>query len=277
MIKTLTLGVLMRSVRLPLAFDGPKVGWKKDVNGVIELDAKGDPIYVHADGKELSMEVAAITRMNGESMQQRRKLEKVEADLKLFEGIDAEKARAALATVEDIDLGKLVKSDKLEEVRAAVSKTFEKQLADSNAALGKVTGDLDNMRLQGAFNGSKFIADKTIVPPDMLQAMFGNRFKYDPATGRMVGKNLNGTDIFSGVNGGQLADVDEALAIIISDYGAKDKILKGNGHTGTGNGGDASGGNVGKRTVSREQFEALDATQRSALAAEITEGKAAVV
>ena len=101
---------------------------------------------------------------------------------------------------------------------------------------------------------SKFIADKVAVPSDLVQAMFGQRFKVED--GKIVGYDAAGNKLFSRSKPGEIADFDESLEMLVDSYANRDAILKGTGNSGSGT--RESNGTGGGKSMSRTAFEALD-------------------
>lgn len=227
----------------------------KDVT-VAVLDDKGLPVYAHDDGKEFGFDApganARITALNAESAERRTKLSDAETKLKSFEGIeDPEAARKALETVANLDQGALVTAGKVEEIKRAAKEAAEKQVSDAAKASktriaeleGQVTGlggELDKTVIGGSFSRSKFIAEKSAIPADFVEARFGDRFKREE--GRVVGYYPNGDKIYSRVKAGELAEFDEALELLVDQHPDKAHILKGDGQSG----GGADQGDKGK-------------------------------
>ena len=243
-------------------------------NHVVVQDGK--PVYVHDDGKEVAfdapMTIATISRLNGEAKGHREAKEAAESRLKAFEGIDdAEAARKALDTVKNLKEGDLVTAGKVQEIKEAAARAAKEQVEAAAKASGerikeletnnsKLTGDLYKLQVGGSFKGSKFIADKIAVPADMVEAMFGNRFKVED--GKIVGYDAAGNKLYSRAKPGELADFDEALETIVDSYSHRESILKGTGNSGSG-ARDSNGGIGGGKTVSRKEFEAMDPASRA--------------
>lgn len=236
----------------------------------------GKPIFVHDDGKEVAFDapttVATITRLNGEAKGHREAKEAAEAKLKAFEGIeDGEAARKALETVKNIEEGKLIAAGKVEEIKAAAKKAAEEQVAATNKThaeeLAKIKGDHEKLTAQyhgekigSAFAGSKFVAERTILPGPAAQKVFGEHFKVED--GKLIAYDPAGNKIFSRSKPGDIADFDEALEVLIDQYPYKDNILKG---LGAGSGAKpANGAGAGAKTMARGEFDKLDPASRSA-------------
>jgi hypothetical protein len=245
---------------------------KLDEKGAAVL-LEGKPVYVKDDGKELTFDAKEafdkISSLNAENAGFRTRFNKAEADLKVYEGIDAEGARKALDTVKNLDLKKLVDAGEVEKVKEQVAKVFETQLSEAKSKWQKAEQALFTEKIGGVFSRSKFIADKCAVPADMLQALFGSRFKVED-DGAIVANDLSGNKIYSRrpESAGAIAQPDEALEIMLDSYPYKAQVLKGTGAAGGGSqesGGQRGTGIVngaGKQQLPRAQWEAMDpATQ----------------
>ncbi|QMT41247.1 DUF6651 domain-containing protein [Neisseria shayeganii] len=235
---------------------------KLDDNGNVVLQ-DGKPVYVHDDGKEIPFDAPAamqrISALNAEAKGHREAKEAAEAKLKAFDGIDdAEAAKKALATVQNLDDKKLIDAGEADKVKAEVIKSYEEKLAAAEAATAKVQAQFHSELIGGSFARSKVIADKLAIPADVAQAFFGKHFGISD-DGRIVAKDAHGNEIFSRTNPGEKAGFDEALEALIDAYPNKDSILKGSGASGAGT---TPGGSGGGKTLSREQFEALDPASR---------------
>jgi len=251
--------------------------FKTDSNGAIAVDAeKKLPIFVYADGREAPFDadntIASIGRLNGEAKAHRERAEAAESKLKGFAGIeDGEAARKALETMKNIKDGDLVAAGKVQEIKDAAAKSAQeavaaatRQAAEKERALTeqnlKLTGDLNNHIIGGSFAGSKFIAEKLAIPADIAQKVFGDRFKVE--SGKLVPLDAQGNPIFSATNHGNHADFEEALQVMVNQYPNKDMILKGSGASG-GGAQQGGGGGGGGKSMSRAQFDGLDATAKS--------------
>ena len=223
----------------------------------------GNPIYVHADGKEIPFDAAGtiqtITRLNGEAKGHRERAEAAEDKLKTFEPItDVAAAVAALDTVAKITDKRLIASGEVDKVRAEAKKAFDDQFAAVHAPVLKerdaLKAALVSEKVGGSFARSKMIAEKLAIPADMVQARFGDAFKLEGET--VVAYDKAGNKLYSRTKPGEVAGFDEALEILIDGYAYKDNILKGSGASGGGAGGAGTGGG-GKKAINRSSFETL--------------------
>ena len=248
---------------------------KLDEKGNVVLQ-DGKPVYVKDDGSEVAFDaagtVSTIVRLNGEAKGNRERAEAAEGKLKGFDGIDdAEAARKALGIVSNLDSKKLIDSGEVEKVKSEISKAFQLQL---DAATVKSTGleqQLYAEKVGGAFSRSKFITDKLAIPADLVEARFGRSFTIEE--GRIVAKDSNGNKLYSSSNPGELANFDEALGMLVQQYPNRDQILKGSGSSGSGASGSPQG-TGGKKTVTRAQFDAMDAGVKTSTARDFNEGRA---
>jgi hypothetical protein len=240
----------------------------------------GLPVYVHDDGKELAFDAAAatstISRLNGEAQKHREDKQAIELKLKAFEGLDdPEAAKKAVELMKNIDDKKLVDAGKVEEVKraavtaaeekhAAAAKTHALELKTVSDKYEALTSQYNTEKVGGAFKGSKFIADKVRIPPDMVDAKFGRHFKVEE--GKLVGYDNSGNKMYSRSKPGELADFEEAIETLIESYPSKADILKGSGHSGSGakdEGGDkkpgGGSGTVNMGGTREERVKALNA------------------
>lgn len=247
-----------------------------EVNGVeyAVLD-KGQPVYIHDDGKEIPFDakttVGTISRLNGEAKSHRERAEAAEAKLKGFDGItDVTAALAALETVGKLSDKKLIEAGEVDRVRAEAKKAFDDKLRGIEEGYAPVIKERDSLKaalvaekVGGSFSRSKYIADKLAIPADIVQAMFGDRFKLDGD--QVVGYDSNGEKIFSRAKPGTVATFDEAVESLVEGYSRKDSILKSSGANGGGAGaGGAGNGASGKKSLTREIFDSLDPAQKTA-------------
>lgn len=245
-----------------------------DKGQVIVQDGK--PVYVKDDGSEVAFDatgtVSTIARLNGEAKGNRERAEAAEGKLKGFDGIDdAEAARKALGIVSNLDSKKLIDSGEVEKVKSEISKAFQLQLDAANGKSTSLEQQLYAEKVGGAFSRSKFIAEKLAIPADLVEARFGRAFAIEE--GRIVAKDSNGNKLYSASNPGELANFDEALGMLVQQYPNRDQILKGSGASGSGSTGSAQG-TGGKKTVTRAQFDAMDAVGKTAAAKDFNQGRA---
>lgn len=225
---------------------------KLDENGHVVVQ-EGKPVYVHEDGKEVAFDasgtVSTITRLNAEAKSHRERAESAEKSLKGFDGIaDPAAARNALDVVSKLDQKKLVDAGEIDTVRNEISKAFQTQLDEANGKAQTYEQQLYAEKIGGSFARSKYIADKLAVPVDMVQATFGQNLKIEE--GKVVAYDTQGQKIFSRSRPGELADFDEAIETLVSQYPHRDHILKssnanGGGSQGGGGGNSGAKGNFG--------------------------------
>lgn len=209
---------------------------KLDENGHVVVQ-DGKPVYVEDDGAEVAFDApgtrSTITRLNAEAKDNRLRAKAAEDAIKAFEGIDdPAAAKKALETMANLDAKKLVDAGEIEKVKGEISKAFQTQLDEANGKAQTFEQQLYAEKIGGSFARSKYIADKLAVPADMVQATFGQSLKIED--GKVVAYDAQGQKIFSRSRPGELADFDEAIETLVSQYPHRDHILKGSGATGSG-------------------------------------------
>lgn len=80
------------------------------------------------------------------------------------------------------------------------------------------------------FETSKFVADRLTVPVDVALAAFGPAFKVED--GRLVAHDKHGATLYSYTRPGEVANFDEAMESLVSQYPEKEKILRPAGDSG---------------------------------------------
>ena len=232
----------------------------------VEVDGKqyaeiqdGKPVYVEDDGKEVAFDAAGtrstITRLNAEAKDHRVRAESAEKIVKAFEGIDdPAAAKKALGIVANLDAKTLVDAGEIEKVKTEISKGYQAQLDEANGKSQTLEQQLYAEKIGGNFARSAFIAEKLAVPADMVQATFGQNLKIED--GKVVAYDSQGQKIFSRARPGELADFDEAIETLVSQYPHRDHILKSSNANGGGapNGGglpNAPKGNFGGSKTER--------------------------
>jgi hypothetical protein len=254
--------------------------FKFNADGTIAIDAeKKLPIFVNAEGAEAPFDadgtVATISRLNGEAKAHRIAKETAEAALKPFKDAGIEDPAAAAEAVKlakNLKEGDLVTAGKVQEIKDAAAASAKQAVADATRAAEarekalaetnqKLTQDLNNHIVGGSFASSKFIAEKLIIPADIAQKVFGDRFKVE--NGKLVPMGADGNPIFSATDHGNHAGFDEAMQVMVSQYANKDAILKGSGASG--GGAQGGGGNRGgAKEMKRSEFLAMAPTAQAA-------------
>lgn len=209
---------------------------KLDADGKAVIQ-DGKPVYVDGNGNELIFDVnqsqKKITELCQEAKKWRESKDALETKLKNFAGIDPGKAQAALEKVKTLEDKKLVDAGELERIKAEYQKVYDSKLAEANEAQEKLKQQLYDEKIGGSFANSLYIKEKLVIPADMARAFFGKHFSVNQ-DGEVVATGINGEEIYSPTRMGERASVDEALAILVSNYPQKDSILRGVQATGGG-------------------------------------------
>lgn len=110
-----------------------------------------------------------------------------------------------------------------------------------------------------AFHTSKFAAAKSKLPPAMLRDAFGEAFRLEG--GKLVG--YSGSDkLYSRERPGEVADFDEALAMMVDRYKHKAVILGGADTTTRQTTAPSAQQSKGTNSVPRAVFERMNPRQR---------------
>lgn len=246
----------------------------------------GKPVYVHDDGKEIAFDAPAttqtLTRTLEESKKYKERAQTAETTLKTFDGIeDAEAARKAIETLKNIDEGKLLSAGKVDEIKiaakkaaeeqvAAANKTNAEELAKSKLIIEQLNAQLDANVIGGGFDRSKLITDAKhpmalIIPANVAKAYYGKNFKRED--GKVVGYDNNGNKLFSRSKPGELADMDEALEMLVAADPDRDNLLRPIGNKGD-SARQSNGSSTTPKTMPQSEFNKLPAKDRAAKMAE---------
>jgi len=256
--------------------------FKFDAQGNIvlqEVNGQKLPVFIDGAGKEAPFDgdstVATISRLNGEAKSHRERAEGAETKLKTFEGIaDPAAAIKALNTVKNLDEKSLVAAGERDRAVAEAVKSVEEKYAPIVKKAGDLEGQLNSHLIGGGFARSKYIAEKFAAQgpagAEIAQALFGGRFKVED--GKTIGFDAQGNKLFSKTRHGELADMDEAIELMVESYPHKASLLKGSG--GSGGGAQGGGGGGGKKTYNRAQFDALNPAEKMAVSQAVGKGEA---
>lgn len=239
---------------------------KLDANGNVVVQ-DGKPVYTLDDGTEVAFDAPGtkqtIARLSEEAKNHRIAKEEAQTKLAVFGELDPQKAKDALELVGKLDQKKLIDAGQADKVTEQVRLELGKKVKEAEEARDAAIRDLHGEKIGSAFAGSKFITEKTILPADMAQKVFGDRFKV--VDGKIVGHNADGTPVLSKANPGNPADFNEAIEIMVLGHANASSILKGGAKGGSGpqaNGGGGNGG--GGKVVSRSAWDSMDHSARDA-------------
>ena len=218
----------------------------------LKIDEKGNavlqdgmPVYVHPDGTEsahdakaLGIKVATLNRENGAYRTENKEYKE---KLAAFSGIESpEEALKALQFMVSMDGKKVMDDEGIQKLVQAAVKPLQEKLTATESALSEKDGHIYKLEIGGKFQSSQFIKEKLLIPPDMLQATFGNQLSME--NGKFVAKDAAGNQIFNVK--GEPASFDEAMQTLIDAHPMKDTIYRASGATGSGQlPSNATGGN----------------------------------
>jgi hypothetical protein len=242
------------------------------------LDQAGNPVWVDDKGMETGQDVvrlrAQITEANNEAGKYRIRIKELEEAATPFEGLDAEKAKEALATVANYEDKQFVEAGKVEQLKQKaideVNKAWETKygnldadyktkLVDFEARTGNQDRVIRNLMVRGAFEASQFIKESVAENyfPEVLYTMFGNAFEVVPAENGgdpVVVAKVNGEEIYSPSNPRVLASPEEAIEVLIRSHPNSKLMLKGSQASGSGAGGGAASGPRNALQTMKDQY-----------------------
>ena len=203
--------------------------WKTttDEKGIktLSMDNEGKPIWINDDKSEIGVDYgrvynSVITNMN------ENKTRREANEALTIKNLELTTELAKLKDVKPND-----KTDNKElQVHFENKLTQMKETFDSE--LIKKQNELEGLLVGNKFASSKFIKDKTILPSDLFQLKFGNRFEV--VNGQVQAVGADGNALMSKKSIGELAGFEEAIELIVDNYEYRDQILKGTTQSGGG-------------------------------------------
>ena len=183
---------------------------KLDENGHVVVK-DGFPVWVAEDGAEIAYNVPdlvnKISAVNAESAGRRKDIDALTSQLKAFDGIDPEKAKAALKPSPTLTPGSSSTREKSTtsrwKSRSPMTERFpisKRPLADSKKdsadRLAAKEASIRTLLVKGIFDSSAFLKDKTVLPSDVAYASLGRHFEVKEENGELrVVATMNGQPI----------------------------------------------------------------------------------
>lgn len=221
---------------------------KLDEHGKAVLQ-DGKPVYTNEDGQEMAFDAnEAFNKfhtLGEENKSWRLKYEKANETAKAFEGFTPEQVKANAEIAAKFKEHEAIKNGEIEKLKTEIVATSEKKLAETKqtyesmlnalkADKEKLNSALNDNILSNHFFNSKFIKENLILPPDIVKAQFGSKFKIDVDTGKVFAVGDDGSPLLSEKKLGTIADFEDAIEMLIKAYPHKDAILKSSGTPGGG-------------------------------------------
>jgi len=178
-----------------------------------------------------------------------------------FEGIDIDKAKKAMETVEKLEGKEMIEAgefDKLKQQMQDIQNAEIKKLQDISDAkindlestVGTQKSTIDHLMINNHFSKSPYFSGdkpKTVLTPDLAANLFGSYFKVEGEgqDSKLIGY-IDGEKIPSRTNVGEPATFEEAITEIIEKHPGKERFLRGSegGGPGAGSNFNAKGGAV---------------------------------
>lgn len=249
-------------------------GWKLDADGKIELK-DGNPIYLDSSGKEMTVGVDTIGRLNGEAKTNRERAEAAETKLKLYGDLDPKIAKEAIEKLGKIDAKTLIDAGEVDKVRAEILAQVNGQIKEKDDLLASVQAKLDAKMIDEVFTGSQFVREQVAMPFDFFKDTMSKHFKIGK-DGNVEAYDKAGNRISSKERIGEHATPEEALQWLVGQHPQKDTILKAQQQAGSGNQG--GGGSQGKgRVIKRSDFDALTPAEQASTALSAGKGEVSIV
>lgn len=236
---------------------------KPKIEGGELVLSNGVPVFVHDDGKEEPVNVAAVmaalNRAKAEAKERREQLDALSTKLKAFEDLDPDEARSALSKVKSIDAKRLIDSGEAEKAWAGERKLFTDKLSAAEKRAQEAEQRLHRELVSGGISRSTFVKESLVVPPDFVEAVFGKHAKIED--GRPVWVDTDGSVIFDPATG-KAADADYAIRHLVSQRPDKDHLFRATQKSGSGAQPGAPGKDPSAKTIPRAEFDRKTPVER---------------
>jgi len=232
--------------------------WNFDDNGNFVKDESGNPVWIdETDKTEKAVNPEAyfkkISELNKESMNHRLKAKEVQEAFEQFKTQykdldDPEQALKALETVKNLKDGDFLKADQVdalkEKIRREFAESYESKIKETSetykSQVEKYKKKSDTLEYE-IEQGMKERAIANSLQSGVLKSKttlgnlragmgyFGDRFKRDPETGKMVGYHWNSDRKIISTNtenAGEPADMETCLKVLYETDTFKDGISK---------------------------------------------------
>ena len=228
----------------------------------------GKPVYVDDSGSEIPFDAPAamqkITELNGEAKKHRLEAKEAKEKLITFEGIeDPAAAIKALQFAQSMEGKKVMDDEAIQKLISNAVKPVQEKATALEKALGDKDAHIYKLEVSNRFQSSPFIKEKSIIPPDMLEATFGKNFKIE--NGRVLAFDGSGNQIFSKVKPGEPAEFDEAMQVLFDSHPLKDSLYKASGASGSGAQGSQGGGSAADRFSNLKPTDRITAARAAGL------------
>lgn len=229
------------------------MAWKIDENGAI-VAQDGAPVWVYEEGDNKGSEapvdfnktLKSISDIKAESIARKEKLRGYAEKYKAVEEAGIEdvadfyaKATDAMNKVQNFNDKQLIDAGEVEKIKQQAQEVFENRLNNVTKVKDEQIGELSkkveakdasirSLIIKGAFDRSKFLHEKTVLPSEFAYAHFGNKFVVEEIDGELKGYALDqhGKKLMSAKNPAEYADPDEAIELLVMADPQRDRILK---------------------------------------------------
>lgn len=268
--KALLLVTTALSLLTLTAYDPGKPGWKLDADGKIEMK-DGNPVYLNANGQEMTVGSSKISELNAESKQHRERAEAAEAKLEVFKDIDPVVAKKAIEDIKKVDSKKLIDAGEVDKLKAEWQRQSDDKIGQITKERDDISGKYNNSLISGVFKDSEFVRNEIAIPYDFFESNFRSHFKIGDKGIEAYDKT--GNRVYSKDRAGEYATPDEALRILVDQHPQKDSLIKAKDSSGSGNQGNGGGGGGSGAVVKRSEFAKLTPAKQAEVSAKARAGE----
>lgn len=222
----------------------------------ILINENGYPVVVEDGEKEIGLDAihlyGKVPDLTNQLKQSKDNLQELAEKYKILDEVEditvfVNSAKKAMDTIKNLEDKKLIEAGEVEAIKRQAQESSENKLEEIKTSMQTKIDELDNLvnhktkqiyqlMVSDRFNGSKFVQEKLNMTSKMARAYFSNNFKIEENDGKygVIGYFNNDEKIFSREKAGEVADFEEALAILVDKDPDRDKLLAGAGGSGSG-------------------------------------------
>jgi predicted RNase H-like nuclease (RuvC/YqgF family) len=192
--------------------------------------------------------------------------EKLQEQLKSFEGIDPASVRDLLKQKQDEETKKLEAKGEWDRLKAQMNEQHQKALeslkstlAEKDGLVGKLQKQIEELTIGNAFGTSKFIAEELALTPTKTRVLFGGHFEFKDGHVVAFDKPVGAAERTPLVDAkGDPLPFEAALKKLVESDNEKDSLFKAKIKPGAGSGTAGSGAPAGGSSDSAKPMKPLD-------------------
>lgn len=214
---------------------------KTNDEGAVQLDSEGNVLYVNEQGEDVSFNAnqafGKIKSLGAEAKGHRENKQSLQSQIDAFSGITPDEALTMREAIQKNGKNGENSSKEFKDLEQRLIIEHTEKVQAMQVLIEQKDMQIASDRINAQFSNSPFLRDKTTLPAQMAQAIYGGNFKVEDG-------KLNAFDSFGNMitssqpdTIGEPAPFEEAIKQIVMSDPNREAILK------TNSGGSGSAGN----------------------------------